>query len=282
MPRLRSLTIQDDSGGISFELRNKCESEGLVFTTREFMSVETLNVSTADGKHLFWIAAWEDDWIVCLNGPRFFRLESAQHVLEFFAQLLKRASDSSAKFEIDESLRGRFRVNEIAKRDWFLAIGNRLREQYAQLGWIELSKSESATMWERATNQFQLSANAPTLPEPSRTWNIQHAMNLSDDTDQEDEFVRDLQTKSLAAMRMSGSDTWYALDFNHACYQMNLSVLSSGAYRWPVSIFPDDDEALFFASDSLCGIKGSLQTSITFFGQPLVSAIVNDQPDVFG
>ncbi|QDU58434.1 DUF2716 domain-containing protein [Aeoliella mucimassa] len=242
--------------------------------------MQTLCIVDWSDRHLLWLAPWDGHWVVCLNGPRFYCIRNEDDLKGFLTHYLQLINDDLEVSVVPGQLTDRYGIVEIAHSEWHNAVFQRLSEEYSKAGWHELPDDESVEAWRGASEAAERLLGGSKVPQSSMSWNIEDIANGGNFTERQQALVCDLELKVLRAMKLVGDGVWMVLDFNHPCYRVHSHRVPETFHPWPISLVPNDDEAVFIASDYSCGIQTMLRKSITVFGQPLLDVLRSDLPDL--
>jgi hypothetical protein len=157
--------------------------------------------------------------------------------------------------------------------------------------WVELSNWQYDWAWCRFESKFKFQLEyqrgdkaAIREPRPSITYSVSWAYEYEDDPVFET-MNENLNTKALKAFRKCIPQTnWlYVLDWQHVCYRFHPHAPDAADVNsWPVSIFPEGDYHIFLSKNLKLGLFGQpWETSICVFGEALLKAFEEDQPDLF-
>lgn len=244
--------------------------------------VETVYFANSEGKYIFWLAPWDNQWVVFLYGPQvFYRIGKSDQIDGFLLELLEVIANRGARRNVMDNMRESFDLQELSRAEWTIGKRDRIRSEYARMGWNELSDYDWKIAWDKLSRVWDFDNGVCVEPQPCTKWDIRHVIRLLEGTGKQEELTYDLEQKCVRAMRRLGDDFWLALYFNHPSYRLHIHDMSDSLHPWPVSPFPHHDEAFFVSSDFRCGIASRLRSSISVFGQPLLDIFMEDLPNVF-
>ncbi|MEK6234010.1 MAG: DUF2716 domain-containing protein, partial [Planctomycetales bacterium] len=220
-------------------------------------TIETMHFSDSAGYHMFWMTPWDNHWVVGIRGPRprlLYRIGNSEKIDEFLLELMQLITKPGRSPDVTEDMRASYNLQELSLLEWHTAKRNRIRDAYARMGWEQLTRDDKKIAWDQMWRVCDFENSHSVAPQPSLTWDIQHARDFPEESEERQELVHDLEQKCLKAMRCVGDDVWLALEFHHPCYRFHTQSMSSTLHPWPVSPFPDRDPAHFVTADFRCGI----------------------------
>ncbi|MFD3446716.1 DUF2716 domain-containing protein [Microbacteriaceae bacterium 4G12] len=154
--------------------------------------------------------------------------------------------------------------------------------------WIELSKKEYKNVWDKIYNEFNFKPSISqfpsfTIPSSYITYDVSI---MPEDLNVIDNLYNELEEKSLIAFQeiTQKNEYIYALNWQHACYWINLNLEfpRDEDGEWTIPIFPDGDYHFFIQKDFQWGYLGHpWEKTITVFGDELISAVDKHRPKVF-
>ena len=251
---------------------------GFVPKQKIYSYAKAISIADLSNEHVLWVAPWDEEWIVCIPGPRFYRIGDSDGIESFLLEYLKLKGSCTSIPPVPDRLRTSYRVTEFSQ--WLGIVFARLRDEYRQMGWHELTDGEAVEAWERWSEVSNRLESNSSEPQPSQSWNIRHIATSRDFSEEQQELVCDLERKLLSAMGQIGDGVWLALEFNHPCYRFVARDVPDILHPWPIELIPTSDPAAFVASDFSCGIATQLARSITVFGQPLLTIVTQDMPEL--
>jgi hypothetical protein len=263
-----SLSLLDDLGQIT-------TNHGFSIARRAFNFVESLCVYDSLGKHMFWLAPWEGNWILCLPGPTFFQFSENGEIEKALITLLQTNKCDGGIAKMHSVLK-ELNFKEISQLDWGVAVRSKLSIEYAKRGWHELTDNEQDHVWPEYSQRFGSLDEIQSRRSDVMTWDIRSWLTLSEESVDLKSLVNEVDRTCLRAMRCIGRGVWLALDFNHTCYRVDTQRVPDEFEPWPIRVFPSDCEPYFIDEDFGCGIATTLRCMIGVFGQPFLDLIKED------
>jgi hypothetical protein len=175
------------------------------------------------------------------------------------------------------------------KPSWHAEERREMERLWAEKGWQRLSVDEKEDVWDRFDSQFEfhqrrVNPDIPAIaePTPSMTWALAPTQ-----TDHQAK-VADLTRHLLAGFQQvtRPGERLYALDALHWYEHYTFDpyrLESAGRDSWALTVYPDNNYAIFLAADFRFGVFGNpSEQTLCVFGQELLEAMGNSLPIMFG